>query len=297
MNTFLAVGILAVALGSGAQAERQMVDGQREVVEASNGPQDPAVDMAPASQGNVDRWTSGVELGDLLDDRPQSGSEEAPHLSQFAKVMGWNFTRGLISSENLGPLLAGSGATMLSLPVDDDVSEALLEGNEWVGSSGNVIGSAATLAVSAGTLILISPFTENQKFKSFAFTFAQAGILDSALISLLKLSVPRERPSGENDTSFPSFHAASMTSAATVVQHYYGWEWGIPAYALAGFVSYSRIESERHYLSDVVFGATVGYISAITAIRGTDRSVAQRRLAVVPIIGNQRRGIAVHLEF
>jgi membrane-associated phospholipid phosphatase len=117
------------------------------------------------------------------------------------------------------------------------------------------------------------------------------------LVSLLKVSVPRDRPSGENDTSFPSFHASTTTTVATIIQHYYGWKWGIPAYAVAGFVAYSRIESERHYLSDVIFGATIGYISAITAIRGTDRSVEQRRLAVVPIIGNQRRGVAVHLEF
>jgi len=236
-------------------------------------------------------------LGATEEVQAQNSSEVAPDFGQFHKVMGWNFTEGLFSTENFGPLLVGSAATMVSLPFDENLSDALREEHGWVDTSGNVIGSAVTLAATTGTLLLITPFTEDQKFKSFSFTLAQAGILNSAMISLLKLSVSRERPNGENDNSFASFHASSTTAVATVLQHYYGWKWGVPAYAVAGFVAYSRLEGEKHYLSDVIFGATLGYIAGMTAIRGTDRSVTRRRLAVYPIIGNRRRGVIVQFEF
>lgn len=221
----------------------------------------------------------------------------APGFRQFHKVLVWNFTEGLFSTDNIGPLMAGSAATMAALPFDERLSDALRDEADWVDDSGNVIGSAVTLAAATGTLLLIAPFTDNQKFKSFSFTMAQAVILDGALISVLKLSVSRQRPNGHNDNSFASFHASGTTAVATLLQHYYGWKWGVPAYAVAGFVAFSRVEGGQHYLSDVIFGATLGYIAGMTAIRGTDRSVAQRRLTVYPIVGNRRRGAAVLLEF
>jgi membrane-associated phospholipid phosphatase len=42
----------------------------------------------------------------------------------------------------------------------------------------------------------------------------------------------------------------------------YGWEYGVPAYALASFVAYSRVESRQHYAHDVIAGAALGIISS-----------------------------------
>ena len=55
--------------------------------------------------------------------------------------------------------------------------------------------------------------------------------------------------------------------AATVAEHHYGWKIGIPAYLLASGIGLSRVESSKHNLSDVLAGATLGYISGITAVR------------------------------
>ncbi len=43
----------------------------------------------------------------------------------------------------------------------------------------------------------------------------------------------------------------------------YGWDYGIPAYAAASFVGYSRVESGKHYAHDVVAGAAIGIIAVI----------------------------------
>ena len=42
----------------------------------------------------------------------------------------------------------------------------------------------------------------------------------------------------------------------------YGLEYGIPAYALASFVAYSRVESGEHYAHDVIAGAAIGIASS-----------------------------------
>ena len=42
----------------------------------------------------------------------------------------------------------------------------------------------------------------------------------------------------------------------------YGLEYGIPAYALASFVAYSRVESGEHHPHDVIAGASIGIVSS-----------------------------------
>jgi len=42
----------------------------------------------------------------------------------------------------------------------------------------------------------------------------------------------------------------------------YGWGYGVPAYALASFVAYSRVEAREHYAHDVIAGASIGIASS-----------------------------------
>jgi hypothetical protein len=60
-----------------------------------------------------------------------------------------------------------------------------------------------------------------------------------------------------------------------VLDEYYGFEAGLPAYTLAGLISWSRIDERDHDLSDVVFGAAMGWVIgksvAGTHLRGNGR--------------------------
>lgn len=49
-----------------------------------------------------------------------------------------------------------------------------------------------------------------------------------------------------------------MHASAAFVQKRYGWEYGIPAYLLAGYVGYTRIEANKHDGWDVLAGAAIG---------------------------------------
>ena len=75
------------------------------------------------------------------------------------------------------------------------------------------------------------------------------------------------RPEGAG-YSFPSGHAATAFASATVLQRRFGWKAGIPAYAVATYVAASRVDMQRHYLSDVVFGAAIGIVAGRTVTVG-----------------------------
>ena len=77
----------------------------------------------------------------------------------------------------------------------------------------------------------------------------------------LKYSIDAKRPNGGGQ-SFPSSHASISFSAAEFMRKRYGWEYGLPAYAAASFVAYSRVESREHHPQDVVAGAGIGILSS-----------------------------------
>jgi membrane-associated phospholipid phosphatase len=71
-------------------------------------------------------------------------------------------------------------------------------------------------------------------------------------------------PDGSNNLSFPSGHAAITFAAAAVIERHLGWMGSVGAYAVAAYVSTSRLHDNVHYLSDVIFGAAIGTIAGRT---------------------------------
>ncbi len=56
----------------------------------------------------------------------------------------------------------------------------------------------------------------------------------------------------------PDLVTSVAFDSAAFVQKRYGWEFGIPAYLLAGYVGYTRIEANKHDFVDVLAGAAIG---------------------------------------
>jgi membrane-associated phospholipid phosphatase len=77
----------------------------------------------------------------------------------------------------------------------------------------------------------------------------------------LKYTVDEKRPNGGKE-SFPSGHTSISFASAEFMRKRYGWEYGVPAYALASFVAYSRVESGQHHAHDVIAGAAIGIASS-----------------------------------
>ncbi len=85
---------------------------------------------------------------------------------------------------------------------------------------------------------------------------------------VLQHFIKEQRPDKSDWHSFPSDSAAVAFSAASYLQIRYGWDYGLPAYAVAAFVGYSRVEAKKHHWGDVAAGAVLGWTaSEITTIR------------------------------
>ena len=94
-----------------------------------------------------------------------------------------------------------------------------------------------------------------------ALQFVESAGLTLGVTYGLKSTINDRRPNG-GIQSFPSAHTSISFSAAEFMRKRYGWEYGIPAYAAASFVAYSRVEARQHEADDVVTGAAIGIISS-----------------------------------
>ena len=83
----------------------------------------------------------------------------------------------------------------------------------------------------------------------------------------LKELVHERRPDKSDDKSFPSGHAAVSFAAAATLEARYGWKIGIPAFALASFVSAARVEARKHHWYDVVASGAIGTASGFLITR------------------------------
>jgi len=216
----------------------------------------------------------------------QQAAPQAPPARDFGRVL-WSNTRGLFSRANLAPLVVGATATGASSFFDERVQDYF--GAErrapWIGSAGNVLGNAITLGGASGIMFYTSYRTDNQRYRAMSFDLAQGLVIDSVTTMAIKAAIRRDRPDESNHFSFPSGHASATATAATVISYYYP-KAAIPAYLVTGFVAFSRIEKNRHWLSDTVAGVVQGVIIGRTVVRG--RSIFRvGRLQWFPTVTSQ----------
>lgn len=128
-----------------------------------------------------------------------------------------------------------------------------------IGFLGEYIGYGALNITYVGVNYWLAKRNDDPVALKRAEVMARASLYASGLTMMGKLSINEQRPGfpGETD-SFPSGHASGAFSFASVVAAEHGWGWGSAAYAMAGFISVSRINDDFHYLHDVLAGITIG---------------------------------------
>jgi membrane-associated phospholipid phosphatase len=141
-------------------------------------------------------------------------------------------------------LSRASAATMVVLSLT--AGSARADSIENAGSVGAIL---LPVGAAVGALVV----KDHQGLKQLALAYGTS----MAVVYVLKPLVDRTRPDGGSQ-SFPSGHSASAFAGAAFLQRRYGWKLGIPAYAIASFVGYSRVEAKRHYTSDVIAGGAIG---------------------------------------
>jgi membrane-associated phospholipid phosphatase len=227
-----------------------------------------------------------------LFDRPE---QDRRTLSAFPKNLGRNFV-GVFAGQNLVPFVVGAGLATTASAFDYRTKDMLQGACVACGKAGATAGGSAMVPL-MGALFVAGRFAPQGQFRSATYDFAQAMIVNAAYTGILKHTVQRTRPDGSDSLSFPSGHTSNAFSIATIAQHHYGWRVGVPAYALAGAIGLSRIERDRHHLSDVVAGATIGFLVGRTVSRLDGQEAAKKRfVSIAPATDPHGQGIGLGLS-
>jgi len=94
--------------------------------------------------------------------------------------------------------------------------------------------------------------------KKGIWQFAKSFLLNQVITFGLKRSINKRRPYNNGDYAFPSGHTSTTFQAASFIHRRYGFKYSIPAYAVAGFTAFSRIDAQKHDGWDILAGAVIG---------------------------------------
>jgi hypothetical protein len=168
--------------------------------------------------------------------------------------------RALPSANTWAALGIGGGSALLLHPADDNLSSwAGDRTNSRYTSFGRVAGDGWTQgAIALGTYVA-GLAARHQPTVHLGSDLIRGQFLTGLITHGLKLGIGRHRPSGSGH-SFPSGHTSAAFLTAAVIGEHYGWGAGLPAYGLAGFIGWTRVRDDTHWLTDVLAGATLGTI-------------------------------------
>ncbi|MFN0179522.1 MAG: phosphatase PAP2 family protein [Gemmatimonadales bacterium] len=138
-----------------------------------------------------------------------------------------------------------------------------------VAGVGNALGTAYTWGPALVGTWLVGTLARKQKVADAALLAAASGAVTGGITAVLKAAIGRQRPPGGNaaafdpfggDTSFPSGHTSFAFAVASSLAHSTpdGWS-DVGLYAAATLTGLSRINHDRHWATDVVAGAALGY--------------------------------------
>jgi len=266
-------------------------------------------------------WSqTATQGGDQLDIPRSSDPGKQPFIREFIadEITIWTspFKKSSYSSRAFehyvvpftvitGVLFATDHRTANLLPNTEDQSKWSLRVSQ--------IGAPYSLAGMAAGMYVISRMTGNKKARETGFLGA-AAIGHSQLITQgLKLATQRERPFefkenqhggiafGQGGDSFPSGHASGSFAVATVFAYEYGKDhrW-VPyaSYGLASLVSASRLAAQKHWVSDIFVGGTIGFLVGRFVYKthhdpAIDGVVPSRVQRAVPNVGFSSRGLTL----
>ena len=207
------------------------------------------------------------------------------------------------------------GVTSGLLSADADIRDLAKRNQSQAGDSaaaiGNALGNPLYTLPPLGLFYLYGHSNEDPKARRTSLLAVESLVISGVFNWTIKLTTQRPRPfSGETPTTwngpslkmssyaFPSGHTTAAFSIATVFAEEYGNNPFIPpiAYGLATLTGLARIYDNKHWASDVFFGAAIGYFVGKTVVRyHTLRS--DTALKILPTVSRQGFGVMAEYRF
>lgn len=157
---------------------------------------------------------------------------------------------------------------------------------KYLGDIGNYYDKPGTYYFSAGlvtTLYGSGKIFSDPKLQQTASLMTRSLIITGLFTTALKVVIGRERPYVDGDASefkpfnfsfdpdymsMPSGHTSSIFAMMTVLaKQYDSWYVKVPAYTFAASVAMQRINDNKHWSSDILIGATIGYLVGSSVVK------------------------------
>ncbi|MDD5327934.1 MAG: phosphatase PAP2 family protein [Phycisphaerae bacterium] len=262
--------------------------------------------------------TTGIANQTIENSKKQNAledlSETSGHLVELAKSntkdWPWSIIRdtkeSFLRPDNLSILLLAGGASVAlhSSGADEKVADNFEDHHSFHGFTDealNVVGHPWTQFGAAALWYAVSK--KNQDDFNADRARAMVTALSVSGIATLSFKAIRhnDSPNGK-DWAWPSGHAASSFTVASMLDEYYGPNVGIPAYIAASLISYRMMDTGDHWSSDIVFGAAIGWVVGHTfAAKQTQLEVASFKIlpytACVPATNDTVMGIHLVKQF
>ena len=161
-----------------------------------------------------------------------------------------------------------------------------LKGYGKIGTYGGVWYTIAGITLST---YIVGRLRGDEKMINTGKALIESQIITQVATNALKFAVRRRRPDGSERTSFPSGHASATFALASTVDSLYGHKIGLPIYAFAGFVGFTRISENKHFTSDVLFGAALG--TSIGMATAKVHKKQNRRFSLIPYSDGECGGL------
>jgi membrane-associated phospholipid phosphatase len=192
---------------------------------------------------------------------------------------------------------AAIGGTVLSSLADRSVHTVLGDQNA-ANSKYNFFNLAAYYgyiyyqAAFAGGLYLAGLFTRSDGVRETGRLLMQSFTYSGTITISLRILFGRERPyitdnpykfhwltiKSLDTQSFPSGHTAVAFAASTILAERIGTWWSrVIFYGAAGLVGFSKIRTNQHWLSDVVFGGILGFSSSWFVLKREEDRINKKK--------------------
>ncbi len=184
---------------------------------------------------------------------------------------------------------------------------------DWLSPRVTVLGDGGLNLGIAACFYVSGVIFKDEKAKETAKLSLMSLIHAGVLVQLLKHLAGRQRPKAANGEdhwegpagffkrykdnrdmfydAFPSGHAITAWSAATVIAHMYNKSFVVPAlcYSLATLASLSRVTEDEHWYSDVFIGAVLGFAIGKLVVKKRGR-----RFNAAPLIQGDKIGLSIY---
>lgn len=200
------------------------------------------------------------------------------------------------------------------IATDTKTAQLLPNSTNQVNLAGKVsaIGAPYTWAGISGITYLIGRETGNDHARETGFLALEAVAHSQLIVYVIKELTQRERPLAgtrrggfwEGGSSFPSGHAIGAFSVASVFAYEYRDHIAVPivVYSAATAVDFSRLGAQRHWVSDLFVGSSMGFLIGRYVYRqhhdnDLPGNVVPRTSRLIPEIGDGDKGFGLYWKF